>query len=66
MDKLKKLIEEGILLEEEFILLYMKVIKDEGFIQYFPNQNKAKELLQTLIDQSTWHQDTLNKIKEKL
>lgn len=62
MKKLKGLLFDGLKMEEDFIILYMKVIKDEGFLQYFPDQNKAKQLLQTLIDESKWHKKALEEI----
>ena len=63
MKDLKQIIEHGIKLEEEFIILYMKVIKDEGFVQYFDNnQEQATKLLEQLIEESTWHKEALEKI----
>jgi rubrerythrin len=62
MQKLKGLLFDGLKMEEDFITLYLKVIKDEGFLQYFPDQNKAKQLLQTLINESKWHKKTLEEI----
>lgn len=63
MADLKKIIEQGVELEDDFIKTYMAVIKDEGFAQYFEtNQDQAVDLLQTLIKESTWHKDQLEKI----
>ncbi|MBD3360110.1 MAG: hypothetical protein GF365_05400 [Candidatus Buchananbacteria bacterium] len=62
MQKLKGLLFDGLKMEEDFITLYLKVIKDEGFLQYFPDQGKAKQLLQTLINESNWHKKTLEEI----
>lgn len=67
MKDLKKIIEQGIELEDDFIKTYMSVIKDEGFAQYFEtNQAKAEELLQTLITQSTGHKAILENILKNL
>lgn len=67
MKDLKKIIEQGIELEDDFIKTYMSVIKDEGFAQYFEtNQSKAEELLQKLITESTWHKETLEKLLKTL
>ncbi len=62
MQKLQGLLFDGLKMEEEFITFYLKVIKDEGFLQYFADQEKAKKLLQTLIDESKWHKKTLEEI----
>ncbi len=67
MKDLKTIIEKGIELEDDFIKTYMSVIKDEGFAQYFEaNQAKAEELLQTLINQSTGHKESLEKVLKTL
>lgn len=62
MEKLKEQLIDGIQIEEEFITTYMSVIKDEGFLQYFPDQKKTKELLEVLITESTWHKNALEEI----
>jgi hypothetical protein len=67
MEELKTLLDKGVLMEDDFIQTYMSVIKDEGFSQYFMEKEKlAKELLQTLIDESTGHKKTLENIINNL
>ncbi len=59
---LKTLLDKGVGYEDDFIKTYLGVVKDEGFLQYFPDQEKAKASLQTLIDESTEHKKTLENI----
>jgi len=66
MEDLKSLLNQGIKFEDEFIELYFKVIKDEGFIEFFPDQEKAKQLLQKLITESQSHKAALETIINKL
>ncbi len=60
---IKTLIDKGLKMEDEFIQTYMSVIKDEGFSSFFEsNEPQAKEILQTLIDESTEHKASLEEI----
>ena len=67
MEEMRHLINSGIKYEDEFIDLYMKVIRDEGFLYLFgSNQAKAKELLSQLIQESNEHKQILEKIISQL
>lgn len=63
MEELKDLIEKGIVYEDDFIALYLKVVKDEGFMAYFENKrHEAEGLLNVLISESQEHKQTLENI----
>jgi len=67
MEELKILIQKGIVYEDEFIDMYMKVIRDEGFISYFEDKREeAKTFLNTLIRESREHKLILENIKNIL
>ncbi len=66
MIDLKTLLDKGVAYEDDFIETYLNVIKDEGFLQYFPDQEKAKNSLQLLIDESKEHKKTLENIIAEL
>lgn len=66
MDELKTLIDKAIIYEDEFIENYMKLIRDEGFIKNFEDQEKAKDLLNILIEESKEHKQTLEDISSQI
>ena len=63
MDELKNLIEKAIKNEEDFIESYLNLAKDEGFEN---NREKAKDLLDVLIEESKEHKKTLEEIINNL
>jgi hypothetical protein len=58
------LIKRGIVYEDDFIILYMKLIRDEGFLEIFPetSREEVKNHLETLITESTGHKSVLENI----
>jgi len=67
MENLKELIKKGIIYEDEFILKYMNLIKDQGLLNHFGSRKKqAEELLNRLVKDSTRHKETLEKIISNL
>ena len=68
IQEIKSLIQKGVVLEEEFVLLYMKMIRDEGFMEFFPEsgRGKAEESLDLLIKESAGHKQVLEKIISEL
>ncbi|MFH1973301.1 MAG: hypothetical protein ABIK13_01680 [Patescibacteria group bacterium] len=64
MPDLTSLVDRGILIEDQFIDTYMKVIRDEGFLDSFgTHQDEARELLATLIGESRSHRAGLERLK---
>ena len=66
MTELKKILEDGVQMEDDFIETYMAVLKDEGFVEYFSDKEKARQLLQKLLNESQDHKQTLEKIINKI
>lgn len=67
MEKLQELVDTGIQYEEQFSELYYKVLRDEGFGDFFgANQEEAKTILTTLIDESAWHKQALEELKQSI
>jgi len=68
IEELKTLIQKGVIYEDEFIVMYMQMIRDEGFLAYFPEagQERAKSLINILIEESRRHKQTLEKIISEL
>ncbi len=64
--KIKELMHKMISQEEEFIITYMNLLKEEEFAQIFEQEEEARKYIQTLITESTRHkkdfEDILNKI----
>ncbi len=61
------LLTKGILYEEEFISVYMKIIRDEGFMAFFgEDQPEATRLLNQLISDSEDHKASLQSILARL
>ena len=56
-EELKQLIRQGILYEEEFIIMYAKLLKGERFLPYFKDQykEKVKQHLNILLVESEGH-----------
>lgn len=66
-EQVRELVRKGILLEEEFVEMYFKVIRDEGFMQNFgTNQEEAKQLLSTMIEESQGHKQLLDNVLANL
>lgn len=64
MPDLQSLVDRGILIEDQFIDTYLKVIRDEGFMETFgAHQDEARELLATLIGESRMHRTGLERLK---
>lgn len=67
MEELKTLLDKGVSFEDEFIETYMKVIRDEGFLQNFgEHQEEAKKILDVLIKESDEHKKLLLNIMNNL
>ncbi|MFH1078203.1 MAG: hypothetical protein V1745_02905 [Patescibacteria group bacterium] len=64
MPDLQSLVDQGILIEDQFIDIYMKVLRDEGYMETFgSHQDEARELLATLIGESRTHRTGLERLK---
>lgn len=67
-EELKELIRQGILYEEEFIIMYAKLLKGERFLPYFKDQykEKVKEHLDILLTESEFHKKGMEQILNNL
>jgi hypothetical protein len=66
-EDLRELIKEGIIYEDDFIELYMKLIRDEGFLEYFgAGRGEAEKLLNILTSESREHKKSLVEIINSL
>lgn len=65
---LENLIKKGIVYEDDFVELYMKLIKDEGFLEIFPAaaRGEVKSHLEFLIKESSEHKNILENIINNL
>jgi len=64
---MKDLIKQGIIYEDEFVDVYYKVIRDEGFMDSFgANKDEARGLLSTMIDESKGHKTLLENVLANL
>jgi len=64
---LKDIVGTGLAYEDEFITIYMRVLRDEGFLEYFgENAENARSILTALIDGSAVHKAMLEKIMNKV
>lgn len=64
MSELQTFVYQGILYEEQFVEMYFKVLRDEGFMEYFDaNQAEAKQLFTTMIEDSARHKQDLEDLK---
>ena len=60
---MKELIKGGIIYEDEFVDVYYRVIRDEGFMMSFGQyQEEARKLLSTMIEESKGHKNLLENI----
>ncbi len=67
LEKIMSLIKQGILYEEEFVEVYFKVIRDEGFMENFgENKEEARQLLTTMIEESKGHKNLLENVMANL
>ncbi|MFA5185707.1 MAG: hypothetical protein WC551_04420 [Patescibacteria group bacterium] len=67
LEKITSLIKQGILYEEEFVEVYFKVIRDEGFMENFgENKEEARQLLTTMIEESRGHKNLLENVMANL
>lgn len=66
--ELKVLIQKGLIYEDDFIEMYLKMIRDEGFMEYFPEAGRAfaREKIEYLIKESIEHKEILEKINNEL
>lgn len=67
-EELKELIRQGILYEEEFIIMYAKLLKGERFSPYFKDQHKekVKQHLDVLLVESEFHKKGMEQILNNL
>jgi len=66
MSNLKSVVDQGIIYEDQFIETYLKVIRDEGFMELFgTNQDEARTLLTKMIEESGKHKEELEQLKTK-
>ena len=64
--KLVELIKQGVIYEEEFIDTYGNLLKEEEFLQYFGDKKElASELLDQLINESSYHKTSLEAVLKK-
>jgi len=64
---LHDLIDKGILYEDQFIELYLGVLRDEGFMDFFePHADEARQLMTTMITESGRHKTTLEELKRTI
>ncbi|MBI5655108.1 hypothetical protein HZC53_05670 [Candidatus Uhrbacteria bacterium] len=67
LERIHELIKQGIIYEEEFVEVYFKVVRDEGFMANFgTHQEEAKTLLTTMIDESKGHKTLLESVMNGL
>lgn len=67
LEHIHELIKQGIIYEEEFVEVYFKVVRDEGFMGNFgANQEEAKTLLTTMIEESKGHKSLLESVMNGL
>ena len=67
MNDLKRLIEQGIVYEDEFVNVYFNVLSEPDFVNYFAEDlEKAKTLLNTMIKESKTHKNILVNIMNKI
>jgi len=65
-EEIQVLVEQGILYEEEFIVTYMNLLKENGFPALFGEKwEEAKQMLDVLIDESEDHKKALESVKDK-
>ncbi|MBI5071290.1 hypothetical protein HZB93_00085 [Candidatus Falkowbacteria bacterium] len=64
----ENLIKQGIIYEDDFITLYMELIRDEGFMEIFSetDRKEVKKYLEILIAQSSGHKKVLENIINNL
>jgi hypothetical protein len=66
-EQVRELVQAGIMYEEQFVEMYFKVIRDEGFMQNFGlHQDEAKQLLTTMIEESKGHKQLLDNVLANL
>jgi len=66
-DRMKTMIREGIVYEDEFVNLYLKSLNDEQFMQFFGDKrDAAAKLLSTMVDESQKHKRALVHVLESL
>ncbi len=67
MEELYKLLKEGVKYEDEFITSYLKLVTDDGFMEFFGDkQEEAEKTLRQLIRESGGHKETLEEIINNL
>lgn len=67
MEELESLIKQGILWEDEFVETYLKLIKNEEYLEFFgERKEEAKKLLNIMITESGEHKKTLEDLFGKI
>ncbi len=64
---LKEEIDKGILMEDEFVVTYFNLLRNEGYMHTFGGYEKqANDLLHQMIEESKYHKQALVDIKKTL
>lgn len=67
MPSLTSIVDQGIVYEDQFVEMYLKMLRDEGFMEVFgANAEEAKKLITIMIDESIKHRADLELLKAKL
>lgn len=67
LERIMSLLKQGVLYEEEFVEVYFKVIRDEGFMDNFGvHKEEARQLLTTMIEESKGHKILLENVMANL
>jgi hypothetical protein len=67
LTELREIVGTGLTYEDQFITIYLSVLRDEGYLGYFgENLEAAKKILTVLIEESTVHQAMLEGIMTKI
>ncbi len=63
MENIESLIKQGILWEDEFVDTYLKLIRDEEYMEFFgEKKEEAKRLLDIMIAESEEHKKSLEQL----
>lgn len=63
MENIESLIKQGILWEDEFVDTYLKLIRDEEYMEFFgEKKEEAKRLLDVMIAESGEHKKSLEQL----
>ena len=65
--RLRELIDRGVVYEDDFIQMYLKLLRDEGFLRFFGKQQGRAHIVMTkLMEESTEHKRALADVKARL